>query len=831
MSALVVPNLNHERSSSRRSSPNPTSPRVGHKRQRNGEAVEVTANSGMQTPITAEPGSAQRPRFTADASIVLVGIRGSGKRSLGFIAAAALGRRFVTEDHYFQNATGFSRQDYLRIHGSEEFHKQDVEISRSMLEENRSGCVIDCGLGSLTRALQDYLKTYCQTNQVIYVQRDMASVTKLLRLSERSAQMLEAGDTSHRKCSNFEFFNLEDVTTNSLESDDDRGSPTYSFKLRDAQIDFSNFVQRLTAQEEASNQDKPSAFSRTMPIEEKLFTHALFVHLSTYRHGRIDFSALQGGGDVVEVRIDEWQEGSPRLISQLVAEIRRYLRVPIICSATSINSHFHVNTYFAALRHGLRLVPDSMVVDLALEKNWLAEFVERRCCTQIVGAIRSPRADLLLAASDQVIVQVEKALNLGIKLVRLSAPAVTRSDSDHFEQFLRGLRHRYSSRVHFSAYLEDRLGRTTQVFNHILTPVTHKALRVDTSSTMDLVPQITAYEAIQALFSSFSLDPLHFYVFGANVSSSLSPTMHNAAYKAIGLWHDYTPINVDGWEEIQSRARMIDFGGASIAQPYKVRIVDQLTSLSEHAQAIGAINTLIPLRREHGQMNHNPNQALYRNRAGFVFGFHGDNSDWISIQKMLSKNLSPRNVIHNKSTALIVGAGGMARAAVYALLQMGCRAIFVYNRTVANARILSEYFSRWAAAQSSSSSAQVRIIKGTNEPWPAGFAQPTTIISCVTHERLPGEEHVSDFTVPEQWLGSETGGTAVEQAYYINTPFTEQIKQLRATTGKPWVVVDGLEVLHEQAAAQFEIMTGKNAPRMVMWNALQDAVTASGGKV
>lgn len=832
MSAMVALRGSEPSQVNYRHSSTSTSPRIGQKRLRNGDPIDQSSRSGIQTPVEAQSDSATRPRFATDASIVLVGIRGSGKRSLGFIAAAALGRRFITEDHYFQNVTGFSRQDYLRVHGSEEFHKQDVEISRRMLDENRHGCVIDCGLGSLTRALQEHLKSYCQTNPVIYVHRDMNSIKKLLKLSDRSAKMLESGDPSHRRCSNFEYFNVEDESTQFSDVDDDRASPSYSFKLREAQTDFSAFVRRVTSHDGIKAQhEQLSAFSSDAAIETKLFTHSLFLPLSTYRLGQIDLTALQGGGDIIEVRIDEWQEGAARLVSRLVAEIRRELGVPVALSAAPVSDSFPVTSYFTALKHALRLVPEFLMIDLSLEKGWLVEFAAQRTCTRLIGSIRYRKAEILIAQSDSVIMQIEKALALNVDLIRLTAPALTRYDGDKFEQFVRSLKHRYAARLHFSAYLEAQLGRTTQVFNSILTSVGHETLKSAVSPNMESLPQITAFEAMQGLFSSFTLDPLHFYVFGANVSNSLSPAMHNSAYRALGFRHEYFPANVESWEDIRTRAQAVNFGGASVAQPYKVKIVDQLTSLSEHARAIGAINTLIPLRGEQGELKANTNQALYRNRGGPVFGFYGDNSDWISIQKTLSKNLSPRNAIHTKSTALVVGAGGMARAATYALLQMGCRNIFVHNRTVSNAETLVEHFATWAGTQNYATQAKIGVIRSIDDPWPEGYAQPTIIISCVTHERLPGEEHVSDFVVPEQWLRSETGGTAVEQAYYINTPFIEQLKQLHTTTGVPWVVVDGLEVLHEQATAQFEIMTGKKAPRAVMWNTLKTGVAARDGRV
>ena len=155
-------------------------------------------------------------RFRPDASVVLVGIRASGKRSLGLIAATALGWRFVTEDHWFQTVNGLSRQDYLKVYGSERFHQQDIATSKRMLEENKSQCVIDCGLGSLTSGLQEHLRRYSQTNPVVFVVRDMARIKQLLSLDDRATKLLESGNSTHWICSNYEFYNLEDESMNEL---------------------------------------------------------------------------------------------------------------------------------------------------------------------------------------------------------------------------------------------------------------------------------------------------------------------------------------------------------------------------------------------------------------------------------------------------------------------------------------------------------------------------------------------------------------------------------------------------------------------------------------
>ena len=93
--------------------------------------------------------------FNPDVSLVLVGVHGSGKRSLGSVAAATLKRHFITEDHYFKEVTGLTRHEYLQQMGSQEFQHRDIEVLKMMLDNNRSRCVIECGLGDANPSSYD----------------------------------------------------------------------------------------------------------------------------------------------------------------------------------------------------------------------------------------------------------------------------------------------------------------------------------------------------------------------------------------------------------------------------------------------------------------------------------------------------------------------------------------------------------------------------------------------------------------------------------------------------------------------------------------------------
>jgi len=167
--------------------------------------------------------------FARDATIVLVGFRGSGKRSLGFIGATHLGRRLITEDHYFEQITGLSRKLFLSRYGNKEFGRRNIEVLQRMLHDNRSNCIIECGMSSLARDAQATLREYSKRHPVIHVLRNPDRIQRLLNLSDADFNRLEYADSMHRSCSNLEYYNLHDPSCeNQLsETSQDRGCPSY----------------------------------------------------------------------------------------------------------------------------------------------------------------------------------------------------------------------------------------------------------------------------------------------------------------------------------------------------------------------------------------------------------------------------------------------------------------------------------------------------------------------------------------------------------------------------------------------------------------------------
>jgi len=190
--------------------------------------------------------------------------------------------------------------------------------------------------------------------------------------------------------------------------------------------------------------------------------------------------------------------------------------------------------------------------------------------------------------------------------------------------------------------------------------------------------------------------------------------------------------------------------------------------MSPHARAIGAVNTLIPIRNRDGddpRLSRESSVYLEKNRAGPVKGLHGDNTDWIGICNCIRRGLSPANAVRPSSTGLVIGSGGMARAAVYSMIHLGVQNIFIYNRTLDKAENLAHHYNRQDLRSKEqvglNGRPKVSILNSLDDPWPSTFKQPTIIVSCIPAHSIGGQP-APNFHMPSQWLESPTGGVVVD---------------------------------------------------------------------
>jgi len=258
---------------------------------------------------------------------------------------------------------------------------------------------------------------------------------------------------------------------------------------------------------------------------------------------------------------------------------------------------------------------------------------------------------------------------------------------------------------------------------------------------------------------------MRFGVLGWPVAHSLSPQMHAAAYAALGLegWrYQRLPVPPELFADTVRALGAAGFAGANVTVPHKeaaLAVADEATSA---ARAIGAANTL-----------------------SFDGGaIAADNTDAPGLLAALPIEIEGR-------AALVLGAGGSARAAVYALREAGARDVAVFNRTPERARALAADLGARVADTHDGADLLVNCTSvGLDDP-----------------EALPLAAGTLDAYSAVVDLVYRPGGTRL-------------VREARAR-GLP--CADGLEVLVQQGARSLEIWTGRPAPVEAMRAAVAES--------
>jgi shikimate 5-dehydrogenase/shikimate kinase len=723
------------------------------------------------TETVTSPNKANIRLFSSDASIVIVGCRGAGKRTLGFIAAKYLGRRLLTEDYFFETSTGCNRTTFLQKYGRDTFNSQMAVVLAQTLDANRLNCVIECSTATLTQEIQAVLSAYAETNPVVYVHRDKEDLYKLLKLPVSDAERLLMTDQTHRQFCNFEYFNLLDTSGDGQADGESplRSASIHSARLIHAKQEFINFLDHISGQALTRSWMQNPFSVKAIPPEHRLFTFVLNLRLSTLINQDVDLAQLEAPAEVVELIIDTWPDNMFDFIATQVALIRRKLDIPIIYYVEENPREERRRPLeerdasdFELMIHGLRLGVDYLSLDLERTEELVLKVLSMRGRTKIIGnyvvrGFGAPQWD-----DDVHVRRYLHARSLGCHIVRIARFCAGNRDDEQRQNFMDRIAALPEPKPHIIAYDYSVFGIVSPFQGLRLNPTGHELL--EKSGREPMVGVNTARGTIRAFFRRGCLQPLNFYVLGANVYYSASPSMHRAAFEHYMMPHTFEARQCATIEELDRIRRDPNFGGASLTAPFKVVIMEHLDHLSFHATAIGAVNTLLPLR---GKTASIIDHANARNHAGVTDKFYGDNTDWNAITTCLRRAISPRNSVQpSRTTGLIIGAGGMARAAIYALIKLGCRKIFIFNRTLTKALEVAAHFNTYAkehklVGRRGEDELICHVIESAKDPWPEEYQQPTIMLSCIPSFGIDDKPTV-DFRMPLQWLRSPTGGVVIE---------------------------------------------------------------------
>jgi 3-dehydroquinate dehydratase/shikimate dehydrogenase len=282
--------------------------------------------------------------------------------------------------------------------------------------------------------------------------------------------------------------------------------------------------------------------------------------------------------------------------------------------------------------------------------------------------------------------------------------------------------------------------------------------------------QVTA----RTMLDLYRLDQLDqatriFGVAGNPIGHSLSPLMHNMAFRRESVNAVMLPLKTRALEDLLTVVRELPLGGVAVTMPLKQEVLPHLANMDPLTAKIGACNTL---------------------RTGADGKIYGFNTDVAGVVRPLEKRMKLKG-----ARIVVLGAGGAARAAVFGLVEQGAE-VFVVNRTHEKAVALARKAHAKSLKQDQLAKNKFDALINTT---PCGMAGIKPM--------LPIKE-------------SELNASLVFDMVYnpLITPL------LKLAHGRGLAVISGLEMFVQQGARQFEIWTGKPAPEAEMMRVVELAL-------
>ena len=318
--------------------------------------------------------------------------------------------------------------------------------------------------------------------------------------------------------------------------------------------------------------------------------------------------------------------------------------------------------------------------------------------------------------------------------------------------------------------------------------VSFASLRADCASAPG---QITAEQTTRFYrWSDVDSQTALFGVIGYPVGHSMSPVVHNSSFAAEGCNAVYLPMLVgpsreefDGFVDGLRDRKWLHASGLSVTIPHKRHALDYVVKCGGYveplAESIGAINTLV---------------------IGPGENISGHNTDYAGALDAITEELQIDRSDLAGRTAAVLGAGGVARAIVAGLTGAGVK-VTVYNRTVERAKVLAEQFGCQFAPLE-----QVEHLR-------CEF-----VINCTNVGMHP---EVDASPLPSHCLAADM---VVFDTVY-NPAETLLLRQARRASAG---TVDGVTMFVNQAALQFELFTGRAAPKALMRQVVEEQLCQPG---
>lgn len=707
----------------------------------------------------------------ASASVFVIGMRGAGKTTTGHWIAQTLNRPFIDLDTELENCEGITIPDIIKQCGWQGFRDAELNLLQRTMKERSTGFVFACGGGVVEipearKLLTDYHKS---KGNILLVMRDISQVMDFLSIDKTRPAYVEdmMGVWLRRKpwfqeCSNIQYYSQH----------------SSSGVLALPTADFKRFMHVVTGQ-----------LDNLSVLKKKRQSFFVSLTLPDLRPAGDILSQVSVGSDAVELRVDLLKDPSSNgdipsfdYVAEQMSFLRSRTSLPLIFTIRTQGQggRFPDDAHDAAMElYKLALRSGSEFVDLeiAFPDEMLCAVTEMKGHSKIIASHHDIKGELAWGNMSWM-KYYNRALEYG-DVIKLVGVAKNLDDNAALRKFKTWAEEAHD--VPLIAINMGDNGQLSRILNGFMTPVSHPSLPFKAAPG-----QLSASEIRKGLSLMGEIKTKKFAIFGCPVSASRSPVLQNTLFAQMGLPHEYSRLETTNVEDVKDFIRSPDFGGASVTIPLKLDIVPLLDEVAQEAEIIGAVNTIVPV--DNGE-----------DKPARLVGY---NTDWQGM--VLSLRNAGVNDAAGDSSAAVVGGGGTARAAIYALHSMGYSPIYIFGRSPAKLQGMVSSFP---------SSYNIRVVEESakldNVPNVAiGTIPGDKPIDPAMRETLC---HLFDRTEeadPDRVKSiDKSPRVLLEMAY---KPAVTPLMQLASDSG--WDTVPGLEALVGQGVFQFKHWTDISPP-------------------
>lgn len=715
------------------------------------------------TSVASDP---LKGSISKNASIILIGMRGAGKTTIGKIIAKQLNFKFLDLDELLEDYLEMPIAEVIFRMGWDAFRLEEHKVLRKFITEHPEGYVAASGGGVIEmdesrNLLSNFVK---EGGIVLHVHRNLEHIKSYLsedqtrpayKDQESIDDVYKRRHVWYRECRSHYFI-----------------SPVLSNQVVDEKIQYSmsRFLDVVTGSSQVLQKFKTKKRSTFLTLNYPRIEDAL----PTLRDVTV-------GCDAIEVRVDYLKDpkssnGIPSLdfVAEQISLLRCSTTLPIIFTIRTISQgglfpndkeEEAKELMLSAMRYGC----DFVDVELGWSPETINILYQHKGYTKLIMSWHDLSGTWSWARPHEWMQKVELASSYA-DVIKLVGMANNLNDNLELEEFRTRITN--SMDIPLILFNMGRFGQLSRILNKFMTPVTHPLLPSKAAPG-----QLTVKQLNEARVLIGEILPEKFFLFGKPIKHSRSPILHSTAYELLGLPHTYEAFETDTVDEVQKVLNLPDFGGANVTIPYKLSVMKFMDELSDEARFFGAVNTIIPIR------------------IGDKLVLRGDNTDWRGIYDTFANALD--GVSLRDTNGLVIGAGGTSRAAIYSLHRLGVSRIYLLNRTLANSYRVQDVFPP---------DYNIHIIDSDNIP----SEELSSVTLSAVVSTIPADIELPEkvASVIKALLANKAdGGVFLDMAYKpLHTPLMAVASDLE------WKCCNGLEALVRQGLASFHLWTGMTAP-------------------